>query len=173
MASAIDAVARMRDFCDEEHPEDSHAAWLQAQVKNYLENASAGLSLEAAVGVATPKGSRPWWRQEERDKSTKALRRLLDLYPQAGIEDRISSIARDVDLYRQGRWQHARQQADVVYQDPKLNAIHELLVLTDGAPPISRRSAKRLMGTSSAISCPKNDGPMAINEIRKVGSDAD
>jgi len=74
---ALAAIARLRRIAacaaaGEALGEDGE--WLADALAAYLEHADAGVSLEQAFAIDTPRGALPWWRRERLARRDAALR---------------------------------------------------------------------------------------------------
>lgn len=79
--------------------------WLAAALKRYLDTAPHGLTLDAALGVATPRGSRPWWRAEARRQRDVAIARLRDLLPRVeSYRSEVDGVVAALRRYHRARW---------------------------------------------------------------------
>lgn len=155
MSDVLAGIARLRRLVDALPEVGEDGEWLAAQLRTWLDGGAAdGHTLEQTLGVATPRGARPWWVLEAQERKRNALQRLRDLVPAGGYRSEAEAIRAAASRYRAGRWRHDASRAP---SDPDAvrDALRALLDATNGAVPC-RRSIERALSdcdTSSRISC--------------------
>lgn len=91
------AIARLRRIVGAVTAGDAlapgDAAWLGAAIGRYINEASAGVTLEDAFDLTPPSGQAIWWRVESRERRNAAIRELRERHF-ATIE--ISKAAREI-----------------------------------------------------------------------------
>lgn len=155
MSDAVDNVARLRQVAEQLPAVGEDGHWLAGRLRDWLDGgAAAGETLEQALGIATPRGGRPWWAVEALKRKADAIARLRNLLPAGEYRSEAAAIRAAAARYRAGRWRHDQQVA-ADQLEPSRAALRDLLAATSGAVP-SRRSIERALevcGTSSPISC--------------------
>jgi hypothetical protein len=81
-------------------------------VERYIAEASAGLSLDGALGVATRSGNRPWWRAEQKARRAAAISRVAGEY----FSDLSAAAAADEITRAARRERGARNDSDAARQ---------------------------------------------------------
>lgn len=103
--TAADRLRRIADRAATGHPLDQDGAWLAACLREYLDNAPAGTTLDRALGLAAGRGQEPWWKVEARARRDRYLRLLYRRHFDA-LEGMPAALAmvRAVTEYELTRW---------------------------------------------------------------------
>jgi hypothetical protein len=148
MTDALDTIARLREFAADDHEPGSAAEWLAGRLRDYLDHAAAGVTLDAVLGVAPSRDEWPWWRHEKRARVRAAAAKLVNAFGDT------HAAHEGLIRYAAGRGRNASQ--GDVYSDQRAQAAHDYLSAA-GKVPDSARTLRRALHTSdrwSPISCP-------------------
>ena len=153
MTRALAAVARLRRVikaADAGEPLPAEdAAWLSSAVRDYLNQAPAGLMLEQALGLATPPGGTPWWRTELVAARDTVLRELA-----AGLAGTVATRAQALALlvrrYASTGWPYDRRRGAPVPRTLERELLFKLFHLDPDPPTSIRRLSDIITATPSA-----------------------
>ena len=164
LISNVNNISRLRRLAEQLPELGADGEWLSSALERYLENAAYGLTIEHALGIATPSGGRPWWWHEERGRQREAARHLAALFPDA--QSKASAICRALSNYAQGRYRFDCDKDTPVLVDPKRRDMHELITAAGGRVP-TRRAIERLLFScdrSYPRSCRSTDEKIASHD---------
>ena len=110
MSDPIGRLRRMASATAGPAPDDWR--WLTNRLKEYLDGAAAGLSLERAMDLATSPGGRPWWSSERLDQRDEALRMLAQQHlADLSVGGQVAAIIRMRARYEATMWKADRLSA--------------------------------------------------------------
>ncbi|MGE3777271.1 MAG: hypothetical protein AB7F89_08815 [Pirellulaceae bacterium] len=145
------SIDRIRRLVDVLPSLSRDGEWLADALRRYIDEAADGITLDEVLGVATPRGGRPWWKAEALRRRDESIARLRNLVPANGFRSEALAIRAAAIRYRRTRYRSAP--ADDT--DPAHVELRALLDTTGGDPP-SRKAIERALAnrdTRSAISC--------------------
>lgn len=134
------SIDRLRRLIDALPALGVDGEWLAAALQRYLDEAPNGVTLDESLGVATPRGGRPWWKAEALRQRDESIARLRDLVPANEFRSEALAIRAAAIRYRRTRYQ-STPAADT---DPAHVALRALLDTTGGDPP-SRKAIERAL----------------------------
>lgn len=111
----------------------------------YERNASAGLTLEQALGLAVGPGGKPWWRVEakcQRDAELAALAR--EAFGDLDLSTAAREIARDARRYSASGWKADKDKALRDITDPKRRRLRRVLEAAEGRA-IGERQVRNIL----------------------------
>ena len=127
---------------------DDLGSWLSSHIRDYLENASGGRTLDAALGLAINQGEIPWWRQEELNQRNAAFRDLAEKhFGSLDLSRRADEILRAARRYRDGRWRFDRSTEfnPEKYADIRSQLLYKAFWHGHGDVPDSKRQICRIL----------------------------
>lgn len=132
MPTAVDRIRRLAEQAPALGPDGE---WLASALKQYLQHAHEGMTLDRALGVASTRHRWPWWRAEQRERERNAARQLVE---SCGAPDSaFTFLAR----FAAGRGRFERTATD--YSDPRAQAACSYLRETGGRVPTTVRTLER------------------------------
>jgi hypothetical protein len=153
LTAALAAVARLRRLVAAaaagEPPPPEDAAWLAGAVQDYLDRAPDGVTLEQALGLATPPGGTPWWRTECTAARDTVLRELAARLT-GTVATRAQALALLVRRYASTGWPHDRRRGAPVPRTLERELLFRLFHLDPDPPTSIRRLSDIITATPSA-----------------------
>jgi hypothetical protein len=154
--TALAAVARLRRLvasADAGEPLAAEAVTaLAAGLRTYLDQAPTGVTLEQALGLATPPGGTPWWRAERVAARDAVLRDLA-----AGFAGPVATRAQALALlprrYAATGWPHDRRRGEPFPCTPERDRLFRLFCL-DPDPPTSIRRLSDIIASLPPVLVP-------------------
>lgn len=146
------SIDRLRRLVESAPAFGTDGEWLAAALRQYLNHAHEGVTLDTCLGLTTHRGGTPWWKAQALRRRDDAIARLRDLLPVGTYRSQALAIRTEVTHFRRTRWAAVTEQPS----DPIQRELHTLLGTTGGNPP-SRKAIERSLNrdTKSPISCPK------------------
>jgi len=114
--------------------------WLADALRRYINEAPNGLTLDSAMGVATPQGGRPWWKMEQLRKRERSIAKLGKLLPVGEFRSEALAIRTATVRYRRTKYRAPAS----VDQTPAEVELRALLDASGGELP-SRRVFERAL----------------------------
>ena len=146
-ARPIDSLRRLVDQIRALGPDGE---WLADGLEAYLEAAPRGGTLEAALGLSTAPGQRPWWsteaKQDQRALIARAAREHLGHLKPA---QQAREISREMRRYETTKWRSDRhaETTPPQYRGELVELLYLLMVAHGGAP--SERQVRRILSDNN------------------------
>lgn len=142
MTAAIEQLRELARRAEAGEPLNDLGPWLADALHLYLDQASEGMTLEAAFGIELPPAR---LRLAQRDEEIRALADRHFGHFELGRA--AEAIARDASRYMAGRWPLDRNHADVPtgYEGTKKEGFWRALKASGGVFPTSGRQVRRIL----------------------------
>ncbi len=150
--NAVEPIDRLRELLELAEAGtlgNDLGAWLSSRIRGYLDAASDGHTLDAALGLAVEPGKLPWWRQAELNQRNAAFRDLAEKhFGSLELSRRADEILRAARRYRDGRWRFDRSTEfnPEKYADIRSQLLYEAFWHGGGDVPDSKRQIRRILG---------------------------
>lgn len=163
------SIERLRRLASCAHELGEDGAWFEDAVREYLEHAADGLTLDDALGLATPDGGRPWWRREELGRRAEAIRKLAEVCAPEPGRSMAAMICALLRRYAGGRWR-TDQMRPIENASERRKAMRAALKATGGAVP-SRRTVERILGKAQVRSARDASTPGSLSGSPDAGTE--
>lgn len=147
----MSAVDRLRRLAEQAPALGPDGEWLADALSLYLREAASGMTLDRAFGVAPARNEWPWWRREQRAREREAARQLVAVF--GDVQAAHAGLRRFA--VSRGRFPGP----DTEHTVPK--AMRAYLDATEGRVPVTAKTLRRAVDSSSMTSCPETCDPIA------------